>query len=273
MDPGSTFSLDPEAVAYYEEGREKDRLRTIGRLEFLRTQELLARFLPAPPARVLDVGGGAGIHALPLLERGYEVHLVDPMPLHVEQARAAGVRHASVGDARRLEVDDAWADGALLLGPLYHLTRREDRIGALREAYRVVRSGGVLCAAVISRFASTYDGLVRGFLDELGFEEIVERDVAEGVHLNPTRRPGWFTTAYFHHPDEIAEELVSADWEVAAVVAIEGPGAFLPDVDHRLDDAERRERLLRAVRRVEADASVLGATGHLLAVARHDGSY
>jgi ubiquinone/menaquinone biosynthesis C-methylase UbiE len=136
MDSGSQFSLDPEAVAYYEQGREEERLRTIGRLEFLRTQELLARFLPASPARVLDVGGGAGIHAIPLLERGYEVHLVDPMPLHVEQAKAAGIRHASVGDARQLEIEDAWADAALLLGPLYHLTRREDRIGALREACR-----------------------------------------------------------------------------------------------------------------------------------------
>lgn len=272
MSRRSESLLDPEVVAYYEEGREEERLRTIGRLEFLRTQELLARFLPAPPARVLDVGGGAGIHALPLLQRGYEVVLIDPIPLHVRQAKAAGVRRASVGDARHLEVDDACVDAALLLGPLYHLTRREDRIAALGEAHRVVRRGGVLCAAVISRFASTFDGLVRGFLDELGFEEIVERDLAEGVHLNPTHRRGWFTTAYFHHPREIAEELVAAGWEVAATVAIEGPGALLSDLDHRLDDSERRARLLRAIRRIEADPSVLGATGRLLSVARHNGS-
>jgi 2-polyprenyl-3-methyl-5-hydroxy-6-metoxy-1,4-benzoquinol methylase len=83
------FALDPEVVAYYQAGREDERLRTIGRLEFLRTQELLARFLPAPPARVLDVGGGGGIHSIPLLKQGYHVALIDPMPLHVQQAKVS----------------------------------------------------------------------------------------------------------------------------------------------------------------------------------------
>ena len=75
--------------AYYDRGTEQGRLADWGRLEFLRTRELLARFLPAPPATVLDVGGAAGAYALPLAAEGYEVHLLDPVALHVEQARAA----------------------------------------------------------------------------------------------------------------------------------------------------------------------------------------
>jgi len=269
VDPNRAFSLAPDLVAYYAEGREQERLRTLFRLEFVRTQELLARFLPPPPARILDVGGGTGIYALWLLERGYEVDLVDPMPLHVEQAQAAGVPRVSLGDARRLEFDDGCADAVLLLGPLYHLTRGEDRLAALREARRVVDPGGVVCGAVISRFASTWDGLCLGFLDEPGFEEIVERDVAEGIHLNPTRRPGWFTTAYFHWPEEAAAELTAAGWAIEALIAIEGPAEFLPDIDARLDDPARRDQLLRAIRRVEAEPSLLGATSHLLAVGRN----
>jgi 2-polyprenyl-3-methyl-5-hydroxy-6-metoxy-1,4-benzoquinol methylase len=76
-------------LAYYEEGRERDRLlrRGLGRLEYLRTRELLARYLPPAPATVLDVGGGAGVYALPLAREGYSVHLIDAVPLHVEQAR------------------------------------------------------------------------------------------------------------------------------------------------------------------------------------------
>ena len=85
--------------------------------------------------------------------------------------------------------DDGCADAVLLLGPLYHLTGGEDRVAASREARRVVAPNGVVCGAVISRFASTWDGPCWRFLDEPGFEEIVERDVAEGIHLNPTRRP------------------------------------------------------------------------------------
>ena len=78
-----------DIAAYYDRGDEEGRLGDWGRLEFLRTRELLARFLPAPPATVLDVGGAAGAYALPLAAEGYEVHLVDPVALHVEQARAA----------------------------------------------------------------------------------------------------------------------------------------------------------------------------------------
>jgi SAM-dependent methyltransferase len=261
------FDLDPSVQAYYDEGRERSRLET-DRLELVRTQELLARFLPPVPARVLDVGGGAGVHALPLARAGYEVVLVDPVPLHVDQARAAGVGDVRLGDARSLPFDDGSFDSVLLLGPLYHLIDRADRLTALREAARVVRRGGLVLAAVISRFASAYDGLRRHFLDDPDFQTVVAQDLRSGRHVNPTRRPGWFTTAYFHHPDEVPRELGDAGLSVESVLAIEGPGSFLVDAEHWLDDPDRREVLLRVIRAVEAEPTLLGASSHLLAVGR-----
>jgi SAM-dependent methyltransferase len=180
-----------EIRAYYDRGAEAGRLADWGRLEFVRTMELLGRFLPAPPAVVLDVGGAAGVYALPLTDQGYEVHLVDPIPLHLEQARAASAAAANrltgvtLGDARELPHEDDCADAVLMLGPLYHLTDAGDRHRALTEAARVLRPGGLLAAAAISRFASTMDGIWRGFLAEPGFEALVERDVAEGPAPQP----------------------------------------------------------------------------------------
>src|SRR5919108_3456011 len=153
---------DDNILAYYASGSEDVRLveDARGHLERTRTQELLARWLPQPPAVVFDVGGGTGHYALWLAERGYTVHLIDPVPLHVEHARqrsaAAERALASVrlGDARRLELPHGCADAVLLLGPLYHLTQRAERVAALREARRVLRPGGIVLAAVISRFAS-----------------------------------------------------------------------------------------------------------------------
>jgi ubiquinone/menaquinone biosynthesis C-methylase UbiE len=261
-------SLDPDVVAYYDRGRERARLETSGRLEYLRTRELLGRFLPPPPARVLDVGGAAGAYAVPLLESGYDVVLVDPVPLHVEQARQSGVSSAVVGDARSLDVRDDSFDAVLLLGPLYHLTERSDRVSALREAARVVLPSGVVVAAVISRFASMLDGVHAGFLLDERFERIVERDIATGRHENPDAVPGWFTTAYFHHPDEIDQEFVDAGCVVDAVLAIEGPTTGLADLETWLDDDERRAILLRAIGRVESEASLFGSSSHLLVVAR-----
>lgn len=269
-------SLTPEIQAYYDRSDEAARLVThaAGRLELLRTQELLARYLPAPPARLLDVGGGAGIHALPLAARGYEVHLIDPVERHLEQARLASARAdrplASIapGDARRLEARDATHDGVLLLGPLYHLTDAADRQAALTEARRVVTPGGVVVAAAISRFASTLDGLRLGFLREEGFEAIVEGDVHTGQHRNPQDRKGWFTTAYFHRPEELGPELERAGLLPIGVLAVEGPAWMLPDLGDWLDDPRDRARLLAAVGRVDAEPSLLGASAHLLAVGK-----
>ena len=273
----AVVTFDPDIEAYYRLGLERGRLREgVGELEFVRTRELLGRFLPRPPAIVVDVGGGAGVYAVPLAAEGYEMHLLDPVSLHVEQALTAArtegtaLAGAVVGDARRLPYPDASAHAVLLLGPLYHLTERADRLTALREARRVLRAGGVLLAAAVSRFASTFDGLAREFLVNQGFEEIVERDVHDGQHRNPEpdARPEWFTTAYFHRPDELKHELEEAGLDVEAVLAVEGPAAFRPQLDAWLTDRTRKEILLRAIGRVEAEPSVLGASAHLLAVGR-----
>lgn len=271
------MALDRDIASYYALGAERERLREPGgRLEFVRTQELLGRFMPSPPATVVDVGGGSGVYALPLAAAGYEVHLLDSVELHVEQALAqareqdVALAGARVGDARRLPYEDASADATLLLGPLYHLTDRGDRLTALSEARRVLRPGGLVAAAGISRFASTFDGLARGFLADPRFERVVERDVHDGQHRNPDLegRPEWFTTAYFHHPDELRGELEDAGLRVEAAVAVEGPGSFRPELDGWLEDDERRDVLLRAIRRVESEPTVLGASSHLLAFGR-----
>jgi len=265
-----------EVLDYYALGEEKDRLdQDVFPLERERTRELLARHLPPPPATVLDVGGGAGAYAFWLAERGYEVHLVDPVPLHVQQAaedsaaRASGrLASARLGDARALDRPDASADVVLMLGPLYHLPAPADRRAALGEARRALRPGGWLFAAAISRFASLLDGLRGPLFDEPLFPPIVERDLATGLHVNDTGRSRFFTTAFFHHPEELGREVREAGLVLEGVFAVEGPGASTADFARRWADPAPRETLLRFLRAVEREPSLLGASPHLLAVAR-----
>ena len=111
-----------EIAEYYERGREDGRLTSgHGLLEYSRTQVLLRRYLPAAPARVLDIGGGTGRYAAWLASEGYEVILIDPVALHVSQAQARAADQpfaALVGDARSLDFADGSFDAAISLGPL-----------------------------------------------------------------------------------------------------------------------------------------------------------
>jgi len=265
--------LSPEVVAYYEHGFERDRLTArTGRLEFTRTWELLERFLPAPPATVVDVGSGPGAYAVPLALAGYTVHVIDAMPLHVEQCRQAAAAaettlgSAVVGDARALELEAGCADAVLLFGPLYHLLESAERSAALAEARRVLRPGGVVLGMSVSRFASLLEGLHRGWAAD--HPAIVESGLHTGTHRNPGALPDKFTTAHFARPEELAAEVAAAGFEPVEVLAIEGPGTLVADLDGWLDDPRRRDWLLRQLRRVESEPSILGMSPHALAVGR-----
>lgn len=260
------METDAEILAHYAEGREHGRLTSGPSLELLRTRVLLERFLPAPPGRVLDVGGASGVYASWLSGLGYQVHLIDPVPLHREQAMADGRFSVAPGDARSLTEGDGSYDAVLLLGPLYHLTERTDRIRALAEARRVTRRGGIVTAAVISRYASTFDGFFRGFIDKPGFPALMTEDLKTGQHRNPGSDPGFFTTAYFHDRAGIASEITDSGLSLQDLLPIEGPLHWAPGIQDRLSDPGHRQLILDTLAAMEHDPAIAGATAHLLAI-------
>jgi SAM-dependent methyltransferase len=263
--------LASEVMDYYLRGGERDRLSArAGRLEFLRTWDVLIRVLPAAPAEVLDVGGATGVYAGPLAKAGYRVHVVDPVPEHVVEASALPGVTAAVGDARALPAPDRSVDAVLLLGPLYHLTGRADRVRAWRHAARVVRPRGVVVGATICRYASALSGFVEDFYADPRFRPVVETALASGVHRNPDAVPSWFTSAYFHRPDEAAGEAAQAGLAVERVVAVEGPLWMLGStrLEEILSDESMTELMLEMLRRLEDEPSLLGASSHHLAIAR-----
>jgi SAM-dependent methyltransferase len=271
---GSVDSQIPaEIVAHYEDHLpERDRLSAPqGRLELERTKEIIAHHLPRRRLRLLDIGGAMGTYSAWLASAGHDVHLIDPLAVHVEAARRrAGSPPAytvELGDARSLPEPDSSCDAALLLGPLYHLVDRDDRVLALREARRVVGPGGLVFGAAISRFASLLDGLARGFIFDEAFRSIVQRDLDEGQHRNPTDRPEWFTTAFFHHPSQLAAEAHEAGLLVRDVLGLEGLAGWLPIAPERWSDPESREVIMETARACGAEPTLIGLSAHLLLVA------
>ncbi len=267
----------PEYVAeHYSSGYEANRLQTgHGQIDRERSRELLQRFLPQPPAKILDVGGGPGGHACWLAKLGYEVHLIDIVPLHVDLAVQASARQPeaplasiNIGNACALSWNDETVDAVLLFGPLYHLTDRQDRLRALAEAYRVLRPNGVFFGVGISRFASTLDGLRVGFLKDPHFVEIVDQDLTDGHHQNRTDNPEYFMDTFFHHPDELRGEVSEAGFSVGGIYGVEGPTWLAPDLDDWWNNEKQRQLLLRIARILETEPSLLGVSAHLMAVAR-----
>lgn len=263
-------------VNYYDKYDEEGRLAdSWGQIEYVRSQRILRRYLPPAPAVILDVGGAAGRYACWLAQLGYEVHLVDPVPLHIQQAQAASdaqpetpIASCRVGDARELDFDSNYADAVQLMGPLYHLTDIADRRKALAEAYRVLKPGGCVFAVGISRFASTIDGLMSGFFLDPAFQQIMRRDLEDGQHRNPTSNPAYFMDTFFHHPEELKAEVADAGFEVQALIGVEGIGYMMRDFAENWKVKQNREFLLEILDKIDQEPTLMGASPHMVCVGR-----
>ena len=121
-------------------------------------------------------------------------------------------------------------------------------------------------AAAISRYASALDGLARKLSLDPRFVKIRDRDLADGQHRNDTDNMDYFTTAYFHRPDDLRSELEVAGLRNVRVLGVEGPGWILQDFDTRWEDAELRKDLLDVARALESESSVVGVSAHLLGI-------
>ncbi|MER7919415.1 MULTISPECIES: methyltransferase domain-containing protein [unclassified Streptomyces] len=265
----SNLELAPSVMRFYGEAADEGtrlRVSADGRIELLRTKELLRRFLPPAPARVLDVGGATGIHAEWLVADGYEVHLVDPVPRHVEQA--AAVCPATLGDARSLDESDHSYDVVQLLGPLYHLPDPKDRQRALAEARRVVKPGGLVAAAAINRYASLFEHVTYAHLHKERMQASISQILRTAVYDGERG----FALAYFHRAEELAEELTGAGLTDVQVFGIEGPAWSLVKAAEQQPGEGPTDDLiasaLTAARLAEPYPELLAASSHLLAVGR-----
>ena len=255
-------------------GLERNRLDTpLGIVEFERTKEEIVRYLPQPPATVADIGGGPGAYALWLAQLGYSVVHRDLVPHHVDEMRrsaaAVGVSiDAGVGDARDVDIPDGSVAAVLLLGPLYHMTRRLDRLRALQEARRILRSGGMVFAAAISRWVPRlHADVALRLYRELG-DLTDELDVLE--RTGNMRRPIYpqAFAGFCHRPRQLRDEITAAGLECLDLMSLEGLAFALPDLEERLASPEDRVVVLNAARKLSRVPELMGLGPHLLAVGR-----
>lgn len=260
---------DAQMKLYYAQDKERDRLASPkGALEFERTKEILRRGLPPAPALIADIGGGPGAYALWLADQGHTVQHRDLLGLHVEQLRTFGhpLIQSATGDAPSLDLGDSSVDAVLLLGPLYHLIERSDRIRALREAGRVVRDGGPIFVAAISRWAPRLDGVLQERLYEVNPQFLAILPEVERSGALPPVVPQGFT-GHTHRPGDLADEVAEAGLRLDDLVGVEGLPLSRADLQSRVDDATAWNVLLDAARSIERVPELMGLSPHLIATA------
>ena len=261
---------------HYPAADERGRLDTpFGQVEFARTTEILSAHLPPAPAVVADIGGGPGRYTLWLAECGYTVRHRELVATHVEQVAADAatrdlVVESALGDARSLDLEDGSVDAVLLLGPLYHLPDRADRRAALNEAARIVRPGGLVVAAAISRWAPRLHGAVaeRLYLRYASIDDQIAT-VERSGRLDPLE-PRAFS-GYCHRPAQLRAEVRASGLDMVGLENVEGIAFALSDLEERLSDPRGREVVLDAARALGRVPELLGLGPHMLAIARRPG--
>ena len=271
-----------EIYEFYNNGAEIGRLeRGLGIVEFHRTKEILSRYIDKGEV-VYDIGGGIGMYAAWLAKKGNEVHLIELAENAVEYAKANIMQDcrfvAETGNALQVNRSDESADVVLLMGPLYHLRDREERLQALREAFRVLKKGDLLVAAGISKFSSmTWALSVYGekknenlveFLDDPVFFNMIKSEMTIGDHIRPKEYPKFIAEAYFTTSEEMKLEIVEVGFVVDKTIAVEGCIWFTPHLQEKWMDEASRERLLDLVRMTETEPEMMGMSPHFLVVAR-----
>lgn len=260
---------------FYNGGAEIGRLeRGLGVVEFYRTKEIITQYLGASKLKICDIGGGIGRYSEWLAEMGHDVTMIELAPSAVEYAKKEMKTPytAKVGDARKIDEADSSFDVVLLMGPLYHLMNRSDRMLVLAEACRILKNGGILIAAGISKYSSaTWALSVYGngvdFIDDEVYMEMLRREMDTGEHIRPETYPRIIADAYFHTPDELASEVKDGCFEVKARHAVEGCLWITPELNAKWEDPFRRERLLEIIHASECDDSMMGISPHFIVVA------
>lgn len=132
---------------------EKRLLSRHGRVEYLTTMKYIKECLEGvTDPSILEVGAGTGRYSVTLAKEDYRVTAVELVARNLEvlKSKLDGTEPIRAMQGNVLDLsflpDNAY-DLTMLLGPMYHLYTREDKLRALREAVRVTKPGGYILAA------------------------------------------------------------------------------------------------------------------------------
>lgn len=266
--------ISRDIETFYTNASEETRLeKGMGIFEFERVKSLLQKYISSSCSRIIDVGGGTGKYSEWLAKKGHQIHLIDPVPKHIEIAKRRSRKLKNkftvhLGEARMLDLPNDYADIVILHGPLYHLQKQEDREKAILEARRVLKRGGTVLAFAINYSASTIVGLMSGLIHKKSFFDMCSEELRTGIHNPPTDLPWLLAEAYYHKPSVLKSEFEKQKFLSIKLYAVEGIAWLDNDLFTSLVHQKRKKTLLDLIAITENDASLLALNPHMMLVAQ-----
>ncbi|MFW6219161.1 MAG: class I SAM-dependent methyltransferase [Bacteroidota bacterium] len=254
---------------YNNHAKEEEERLDFHAFELPVTMHYISRYLP-PGSKILDIACGTGRYAEALLEQDYLLGLNDISDQNIRFVKEKFGNNENIlfmerSDARTSMTwqREKW-DGILLLGPLYHLQERKERLGLLKMAEHYVQKGGVVFSAFMTRTGALIYGLKNnpgGILNEDGTKKLWEQGHDE-TFIEKTEH---FENSYFSNPAEIHPLIEEARLTPLHLIGIEGIFGERFELYHNLPVKEK-EAWLKFIIKNGEEQPIIHNSKHMLSV-------
>lgn len=255
---------------FYNKASEETRLeKGMGIIEFERIKSLIEKYIPSTTSKIIDIGGGTGKYSEWLARKGHQVYLVEPVFKHLQIAKQRTNKlknkfQVKLGESKKLDFPNKFADLIILHGPLYHLQKKEDRDISIKEAKRVLKNNGIILGFAINYTASTLVGLLNGLIHKKSFFEMCKSELTTGIHNPPDDFPWLLAEAYYHKPEQLKNEFINQELTYLNTYAVEGMAWLDKDYFTNMLNNKKKKNLMDLIQITENDSYILPFSPHMM---------
>lgn len=218
-------------INYYNKFNEDKRLNTKhGEIEYITTMKYIHKYLK-PNNKIIEIGAGTGKYSISLSNEGYDVTAVELVKHNLKEIEKKSNKVKTIlGNAINLKkIKNNTYDITLLLGPMYHLITKEEKIKALEEAKRITKKNGII---IVAYCMNDYAVLIHGFRDNYIKEAIKNNDIDSNFHLTPKNTDLYSRVTI----DDINELNKIVNLERIKIISSDGPSNYIRNILNKMDE-------------------------------------
>ena len=247
-------------IKYYNKFNEDKRLtRRHGIIEYTTSMKYIHKYLKKiDNPKIIDIGAGTGKYSCTLYDEGYDITAVELIKHNLMTLKKKNNNiKAYQGNATNLSrFKDNTFDVALLFGPMYHLISEEEKLKALSESKRIVKTGGLI---FISYYMNEYAIITHGFMENTIKEDIKNNLIDHNFHITPNEDDLYSMVRL----DDINYYKDTLNLKRVKILSQDGPTDYLRKIINKMDE-ETFEIYYKYHLSICEREELLGASSHVL---------